>query len=88
MRRFDVADKMALGELIEVDWVGGIADPDVLLLPSWLAVLRVADAYRLLASAFGRAGTVRGFGLKRPLDLPLSGLDPADLSALVAVGFT
>ena len=44
MRRFDVADKMALGELIEVDWVGGIADPDVLLLPSGLAVLRVADA--------------------------------------------
>lgn len=64
-----------------------IADPDVPALPGGIAVLRVGVGYRILALGFGRGGTVRGLTVAPPLDVPFDGLDPADLSAVIAVVF-
>ena len=64
-----------------------VADPDVPALPGGIAVLRVGDDYRILALGFGRGGAVRGLTVAPPLDVPFDGLDPADLSVVIAVLF-
>lgn len=64
-----------------------IADPDVPALPGGLAVLRIGHGYRILAVGFGRGGAVRGLTVAPHLDVPIDGLDPADLSAVIAVAF-
>jgi hypothetical protein len=64
-----------------------IADPDVPALPGGIAVLKVGGGYRIMALGFGRGGAVRGLTVAPPLDIPFDGLDPADLSAVIAVVF-
>lgn len=64
-----------------------VADPDVFPPSGGLAVIREEGGYRLLAITFDIHGAMFGHSVNPSMEMPLDGVDPADIATVISASF-